>query len=79
MTIQEVYTIFQLIDYLRFLRGVNDGELQVKEVSVEQDYCLNGIRRFVYPKGERIPFENKQQIEEAIEDSYKDFASFSRK
>ena len=55
---------------LAILRGVNDGELQVK-VSVEQDYCLNGIRRFVYPKGERIPFENKQQIEEAIEDSYK--------
>lgn len=55
---------------LAILRGVNDGELQVK-VSVEQDYCLNGIRRFVYPKGERVPFENKQQIEEAIEDSYK--------
>lgn len=55
---------------LAILRGVNDGELQVK-VSVEHDYCLNGIRRFVYPKGERIPFENKQQIEEAIEDSYK--------
>lgn len=55
---------------LAILRGVNDGELQVK-VSVEQDYCLNGIRRFVYPKGERIPFENKQQIKEAIEDSYK--------
>ncbi|MEZ7885413.1 MAG: Tex family protein [Bacteroidales bacterium] len=55
---------------LAILRGVNDGELQAK-VSVEQDYCLNGIRRFVYPKGERIPFENKQQIEEAIEDSYK--------
>ena len=55
---------------LAILRGNAQGVLNVK-VDVKEDYALERISRRVYDGSKRYPYPFKEQINSAIDDSYK--------
>ncbi len=55
---------------LAILRGVKEGQLSVK-LEIDTDYSQNIIKRRVIPNGNVVSKSNLEQMEMAIEDSYK--------